>query len=1327
MASTLDLRKVNQFDNKVTRMYKLAFSDEEHQVPIKYLIPQQDSDPIPVTNLIKGWLDQKYNLVDIYTILTETDMGQSLDAEDICMLYLSQRHPSGGNDALGRQIFDEINGLVEQINAVDEAEDVSILNTNRDSMARLIDIWDMLNRLQEWRNQYDASLQRDAEVLQRVITIQEELIQTEPLEHTEPIINTISVEYKVMLKDEAPNEDYGADILNSAIPSFDVPFIQWNNEQGVRHYRIYHGSEEGEDRVPVDMVTPFATMVDRPNTIYLMLWTGSDKTNISHVSYQRCIYYLDENRMEITYPTEIKTPGDGHALSIERIQAAFPELRFVDRREKKIRGVFLIPDFSVDESELHYCLLNNRIKKWEDGTESLIPIFSTYLYIDETVKSLALKDRINIHYKSLQGDGEEATGTGYIRNPASVTVTFTHDTITDIGKEIGLLVNFSAESTETLEQFMQVFSRLLRIYDKIRRGDTFAGDLEAGEMPMLVFDYFGAGEAEDSQTTDEKGTFAINSSKMIELRARAPDLIFKTSRDCQCAQQPIIIDPEVEKEAWINKTFIKNNKEQHREVLGIPPSKDGSQPKYSFVCPDDDLPYPQLKANKGPNKELYPYIPCCGGRRADNVKMWYTEKSDRPKVPKPTRVMTSMKAMEEGVGALPNALTKMLMSRYHDEDDITFSRYGIVRSPSSLLHCILTATKNPTYLRSSSEEKARLVDSIRESIAATIEPGLVRQEMYDMSEEEIRERIRNPALFLDPQLVYRALEERYNINLFVFNPYGALNRSMAQENTDESLLEVPRCRAMHLRKYRNRPVVLILKHMGSKSNLLEMPQCELIVTTLRNTEDGTRSRSTRTATAGAGSHRDNVIINVNLKIINYIFDGDDMCEMMYECLRKSFHSIVWSFPREESRASWKGDVIDARDQPYNRLDWERLLENMEIESQHIDGYGKARAFNILTPESQLRLTLFTPPSQPMNVAVTHTIHTSALEEEVVKILGPPRARHAEGLWYSALDLPWAIFVPCIVSGPVEAEAIPDPPIYQPSTSLTANPIDTINQVQKMAAILLRLIIWAWQCDGRPNVAEWWSRFVTIGAMDRVPRPYNNLMPRRLPACTSSIQCFNAIARWWPAYFRRGASESHPKLYVYRSLYDKLRSYLLDYQRKTDGIPIVPDRQIAEMLSMESDFDTRPNAVMLIGLQSMEAWKNHFEHIQPSFHRIITQIPLELGDQREPFLYRDIASGKVYIIQNVSGSNHRTALNVATTWRRSGYNLGYDAPPISDDEVMSRISYITYSIDKHNLPSIIGDTQSSYILDPHSEEPQYYQVLRYGGSGSKRFAAMLPIL
>lgn len=38
-------------------------------------------------------------------------------------------------------------------------------------------------------------------------------------------------------------------------------------------------------------------------------------------------------------------------------------------------------------------------------------------------------------------------------------------------------------------------------------------------------------------------------------------------------------------------------------------------PKYYFVCPEDENPYPGVKINKDlPNKDIYPYIPSCGKR-----------------------------------------------------------------------------------------------------------------------------------------------------------------------------------------------------------------------------------------------------------------------------------------------------------------------------------------------------------------------------------------------------------------------------------------------------------------------------------------------------------------------------------------------------------------------------------------------------------------------------------------------------------------------------------------------------------------------------------------
>ena len=143
-----------------------------------------------------------------------------------------------------------------------------------------------------------------------------------------------------------------------------------------------------------------------------------------------------------------------------------------------------------------------------------------------------------------------------------------------------------------------------------------------------------------------------------------------------------------------------------------------------------------------------------------------------------------------------------------------------------LIHCVCVAVDDPNYLAQPTDEmKETYVTRIRQHMLATIRPSLLKQELYDHTDEEIINLFRDNAKFLDPALFYRAVEETFNINIYVFAPPPP-----SGDETELGAMDVPRFKIFHSRPLRlHRPTVVIMKTWGSESDALDYPQCELIV------------------------------------------------------------------------------------------------------------------------------------------------------------------------------------------------------------------------------------------------------------------------------------------------------------------------------------------------------------------------------------------------------------------------------------------------------------------------------------------------------------------
>ena len=112
---------------------------------------------------------------------------------------------------------------------------------------------------------------------------------------------------------------------------------------------------------------------------------------------------------------------------------------------------------------------------------------------------------------------------------------------------------------------------------------------------------------------------------------------------------------------------------------------------------------------------------------------------------------------------------------------------------------------------------------IRENMVASIKAGLLSQELYDESEDEIMTELSDPTVFLDPYKHYRAVEEFFQINLYTFKPSAKSGKDIV------NVLEIPRHKLFHAHLSRFRYAVVVFKYLGSDANNLTYPQCELIV------------------------------------------------------------------------------------------------------------------------------------------------------------------------------------------------------------------------------------------------------------------------------------------------------------------------------------------------------------------------------------------------------------------------------------------------------------------------------------------------------------------
>ncbi|CAH6418655.1 Divergent VETF early transcription factor large subunit [uncultured virus] len=1185
----------SKFDNNVTATYKAAAI---LKLPVKYTYTQEDGSLHSIPSLVTARLREGKTIVEIYDEMG--NVSPSLSAVEIAMLYTNMAMVEGVKP---EAILPYVNQFYTYLNKVakDEAEES---NVQALELALFRDVDDFESQHRVWSQKFQSLLEKDTRTLNTIYDVQDQLEKIEPIPYSGlEVLKTTMSHSPTWKGGSAIDAEDGIEIFNQAVPSYFVPYIRYNNSTGKHYVRVYEGLPEDKDAPPLQMTIKPATQTNKIDTIYLTVWSGTPGSTPSRESYVVVVYSLTEGTIKIPCPT------NNVKMMTERVQAALAAIDLGEGHEIKISGFFMIEQIDVIDSVLLYMILD-------------LHIFYTYLYIDESINALAEKKRLQVHYRTFTGaqPNEEATGTGYIRNAAAVSITFgaatteaESDAITPIPglvpaapevaaaapAEASLLrINvLSAESQVVLKQFIEVFTRLMRYYaDNKEAFERFIDYIVPGSIPVKVqrasdlggdlAPVAGGGDGEDEDEEEEAapakgGRKAVADSKIKNLKALAPEVFVKKfARKCQCPLHPIIIKPD-EVEAWQQHTFIdEGGVVKNRQVMPYPPPRTTSEvPRWFIVCPDDNKPYPTLKENRDlSNSKDFPYVPCCAmsdslTSQGSNYYKFHQAKDNPELLAKPketTKInyrMTTLKILQPGRAAsIPKLLVDLLRSATakpdsNEEED--FIRMGVPSSTSSLIHCVSLARQDKEYMTlATNEEKEKYVQYRRQQMAGYLAPLLFKQELYDMSQDDIKQRLADPKVFLDPYLFYRGVEEFFQVNIFVFNPNGPLHpiTGIHDPASTGPVVEIPRCKICHIRVPRNeRLSVLILKHWGAETNPLNYPQCELIISRgriavskeliVKETVAGDDALplpeleesdvAPVLAVVGGGGYGS--APGVSSKA-TYIFDPTTS-EILSTVVNASFHSYVWSFPRKAAtdRTDKPASTLQIRDDPYSRIDWSTVFGEYKVVSQQVDGYGKLRVIGVSVPiqdqKENMIVSVCVPPSQPLNVPELKDI-TVVPEQLVHLLLGEPSGVTRVGLWYTALDYRWAVFVPAKIESTADSES-PPPPV-QPSMSLTGpradlrDPIKDIRYTKRLADILMQLINWCWRNDrGNLTLEQWWDQWVvrdTSEAMKLNDRPIQpQRINRRLPKADSTLSALNALDPQRGVPRSGGSGESSPLL------------------------------------------------------------------------------------------------------------------------------------------------------------------------------------------------------
>jgi antitoxin component of RelBE/YafQ-DinJ toxin-antitoxin module len=612
------------------------------------------------------------------------------------------------------------------------------------------------------------------------------------------------------------------------------------------------------------------------------------------------------------------------------------------------------------------------------------PLFNQYLAIDEHESATKGKrSSMYIHFFGSSGDSVKAYITVYqVREKDEVHEKYNYP----IGEYYLYVLVKNVKSKSSLEEFTIIFGKLLALYYK-----------EASKIIKIYQDLLPVGTFPPKFRT--RKPFVKNKKIHKTLKEQAPE-VFVSGYPTKCGNQPRIISAEEAKES-------KNI------VMQYPKTATEGFPQRWYVCDVDKThPYPGLRVNDLSNNNLVPYLPCCFKTPQDLGREGEVGKQSKPyahyfyDVP----VLTGITGTQQNiltrdlftnppkVAVLPKELEEMLNLVTYKQG-WSFVRSGVFDSKASFLECVLEAlqeysdeiaellmydsekvreadaavskAKKRKYRKdiitkaegklweAKKEERIELINKLREKFATPSNATGCRQEMYDYTDDEILQVIRDPNVYFDPRLLTNLVEKLFKCKIILFSRVSPGLKERTYKTKLNTSLTLPRHVQAYYKTKEKVPTILIYERLGRGTEQKEYPRCELI-----SYWDG--------ALKATSIHKAGSIVSQEMGIL-------------YERVRESYNLNC---------------LISETILPLN------ILTNIGIKFTHqeIDSYGKCRSL-IFKYKSETGIFLVTP-IQPLLLPhfeepVTPRLSLDTVNDILKKINVKPVKKTISGRYISA--------------------------------------------------------------------------------------------------------------------------------------------------------------------------------------------------------------------------------------------------------------------------------------------------------------------------------------
>lgn len=791
-------------------------------------------------------------------------------------------------------------------------------------------------------------------------------------------------------------------------------------------------------------------------------------------------------------------------------------------------------------------------------------------------------------------------------------------------------------------------------------------------------------------------------SVMGRLKRLAPE--YKGLSRAGGQNKPRILYPE-EVELWRQAGW---------QVLGFPLD----DPKHYFTARIQDLRFMGLgKSNKWDNG----VVPKCFAGYEESQKTLLNAGNVIPNKLRGTNTKFKTRKIltVDGRGFLPIIINNILRVRYGNADGV-FERHGLsgnaTRSKNSAIHCVMTALlKYPQVLSQTvlvlnndlnhlinvrkqamnmlsrysvpnEDERERIVSNIRTHLLPQIiHPGLLRQELFDHTDQEIMDLLVDENVYFDPALFYRALEELFNVNVCVF-AYPDWKVS----NEEKSTVDIPRHRAFHVAYvHEERHTVFMIKNDGAETDNAQYPQCEMIA------------------------------YNQSGKI-QTVF-GSELTGLASILKRLTNSTYTWSY--------LSGRVV-TRLNMYNHILTDTLFTTAT--SQFIDIYGKMRALTIGNNE----LTVIVPPSAPVNLPVRNDLIQANWTDVLDLFKGQQPIAVSKisindviwvtGLWYPYLDLTYGIYIPI---NPVTPDQLPNnynAGLSNPLPAPMLNRSKRIGNMFRMSSIIKQLLHWLFSIyrqvsksngldlsnivenfmtqylivtDDASDVQQLTGQ-VHLDSLDLYSMPIKN---QYLPRTLIIEVAWDYIRNYNKHIVIRKPDQTSALLVYPSALREKIHYTLSVYNRDTLLLPLTERPTLTGLYKYAEDFKQSHRMNIFMTVDELSTWFRDLARLRAKPHSIISKISYTHMMTKDPFLFAD--GEDIYIFQNVFQGNLFRARHVAEVWLKRKINLGYNAPPINNVfSANKKMPYVLYTISPGS--TIIP------IEDHRENSPNFLRILEY---------------